>query len=260
MTTTMTEPLVDETLLDEARDLLQDPDPDPDETEALAVELEARTKETRKVGNRVVKMAGQDAGVHRKLAWRLRKRLEEVREERERAQAPQLVREAIEELREGVDRLEEAAKEYEAARSEVDALRHEVVRLRGLAGEDAEALDAETFARAGHALAHRLERRITPTGSPMDGDTTREHLFSSHDEALRMARALLPPPKPSVLDRIRKAFGMVTSTSTDAYRDREPSDRELAKRVTQWQRRRLELITSGSLEDVDDLDAPKPAA
>src|SRR5690606_17211231 len=108
--------------------------------------------------------------------------------------------------------------------------------------EDCPTLTLEQFYRAGTALAHRLTRRSQEIGDGMMSPTrVIEPLFGDHGRAMTLARALLPGPSPSLVERIRTVLRRVSGTDFDAYRERG-TDAEVQQRIAEWHRERVNLL------------------
>lgn len=191
----------------------------------------------------------------------LRKQLEARRkaaaDEEAREAAPGRCEQLVGEIDDALDRAEAAAAEYQAARAALEGLEHELVEQRKLADDDAPALSLEQFARLGTALAHKLERHVTPTSDIGGRDTTSRHLFASKQRALELANALLPPPASSFLDKIRAVVSRVSSADLDANRDRGATPAEVQRRVTEWRREQVRLLAEGKVDEAKRLGPPR---
>lgn len=179
-----------------------------------------------------------------------------------KAAAPKRAAAIVSEIEATLDTLEAAQAEYLQARADVERLEYDLISQRELIVDDAGTLSAGTFRRLGEAMAHMLRRHVTPT-SDVDGrDTTRPHLFSSHERALQLARILLPAPSGGVLASIRgKLMGATSLNASDTHaRLNKPHPSRMADELTAYQRERLRLITAGDVEAAEKLKQQRKAA
>lgn len=171
----------------------------------------------------------------------LKERQKAAQEEEALAAAPAKAKELVKAIPEALDRLEDAAAALSAAQTELAAMNRDLQQQRELAGEDSASLDVLTFRRLGLALAYRLDQR--------------EDLFGSFELALKAARAILPPPQPGLIERIRRRLNF--SGNTDSFR-KPASEAAVDSDLGVWWRERLKLITAGEIEAAEALEPTDP--